>query len=329
MKYNPANAIKINMSKSQQMRAFRHADLDLKTAKVPDALAEAYKPLLNHIKENVKESWATLKPHLGLIPESLTKKHSDVMAQAMIYSELLGRAHTKKQNKLHLSNVLYQIEIDSMLAKKVMSMEEYKLLNEYEKLLAFSMAKVRDVKLLADINQTLADAMEKGQSFTEWKDGIDNVFDDVGITKLNGYYLQNVYRTNTFNAYMAGRWRAIYADIDSIAFITRMELPTCCEEYCMAVDGLCAPPYSDIWNEYGGLMHYQCRGDFEITYFDEIGGRKESARPSIKPMAGFGTRSLENVIPNEIMEQAKAMGITIDYRKLKKILEQLNSLGGF
>ena len=328
MKYNPALAIKMNLSNEVKQRNFRHRDLDRKLAGTKEKLVNAMAPLLADIRNKANESWINKMPAVHeIFADKDIRRYSDTLAGACVYAEMLGRNHLKKQNRLHLASVPFKEAIDDMLQRKVIDYEEYKLLDDFEKLKAFSMAKVSNAELLDSIHNSLTDSIAQGVPFKQWKEGIDSVFDKQGVTRLSGNYLENVYRTNTFSSYMAGRVRQIEKDLDIIEYlkyITMEDDRTC--EICYPLDGHIDKPLSAFWRKYMPPNHYGCRCDLEIIYKDEASRVPATQKPIIvEPMKGFGGSPMNEVIPESIMSRAAQFGIDINYRLLKELLNKLNN----
>lgn len=101
---------------------------------------------------------------------------------------------------------------------------------------AFTIAKMMDADLLADVQDSLTDALARGVPFSEWRDTIvptlqargwwgrkavvdpvtgSTVVADLGTPSR----LQTIYRTNMQSAYAAGQWQAIEEQADDAPFL--------------------------------------------------------------------------------------------------------------
>jgi len=70
---------------------------------------------------------------------------------------------------------------------------------------SFVIATVENDRLLRDVQAHIAEQVAQGKSSEEIKKGINQFFDDYGITRLNWYHLENVVRTNQSLAFAAGQ----------------------------------------------------------------------------------------------------------------------------
>lgn len=101
---------------------------------------------------------------------------------------------------------------------------------------AFTIAKMMDTDLLADVQSSLTDAIARGVPFAEWQDTIvpqlqakgwwgrkrvlDPTTGNVIVADLGSpSRLQTIYRTNMQTAYAAGQWDAIEQQADDAPFL--------------------------------------------------------------------------------------------------------------
>lgn len=101
---------------------------------------------------------------------------------------------------------------------------------------AFTVAKMMDADMLADVQESLSEALAKGVPFQEWADGITPMLQAKGwwgrkqvTDPLTGETivaglgspsrLQTIYRTNMQSAYAAGAWDAIEANKETAPFL--------------------------------------------------------------------------------------------------------------
>lgn len=71
----------------------------------------------------------------------------------------------------------------------------------YIKYKSLVIAGVKDAELLAAIKDRILQSVKDGADFKQFKLGIDQVFDNLGVTRLDSRHLQTVFRTNLFSAY--------------------------------------------------------------------------------------------------------------------------------
>lgn len=71
---------------------------------------------------------------------------------------------------------------------------------------AFCSAVITDAELSEAIKDSLASALEKGTSFRDWKKSSSEIFDRKGLTRLNNFQAEMIWRTETSMAYGAGQY---------------------------------------------------------------------------------------------------------------------------
>lgn len=69
--------------------------------------------------------------------------------------------------------------------------------------------------MLTAVYDSIGRAMESGQTRAGWKKELGQIFDQKGWDKLEGYALDNIFRTNIQSAYQAGRYRQMMEVADS------------------------------------------------------------------------------------------------------------------
>ncbi len=93
---------------------------------------------------------------------------------------------------------------------------------------AFTVAGVLKIDALQAIRGSLDQTLEKGETFTKWKDGLVPELEKLGLwgrhkllndetgelKTLSPWRLETIFRTNTQTAYMAARYHAQFANVD-------------------------------------------------------------------------------------------------------------------
>lgn len=74
---------------------------------------------------------------------------------------------------------------------------------------AFSSAIVKDAEVAEALKESLAQALEQGQSLEEWKKSAGAVFDKLGVSRLNAWQAEFIYRNETAMAHGAGEWASL------------------------------------------------------------------------------------------------------------------------
>jgi len=70
---------------------------------------------------------------------------------------------------------------------------------------SIKLAGVELEELKESVKQSLIKAINDGKTFAHFKNEVDAVFDQYGVTNLSQLHLETVYRTNTFAAYSIGQ----------------------------------------------------------------------------------------------------------------------------
>ncbi len=75
----------------------------------------------------------------------------------------------------------------------------------------FASAVITDQQLSDAVKESLAQSLEAGKSLAEWRKDVGNVFDKQGVTTLNSFQAELIYRTETSLAYGAGQFAKLQA----------------------------------------------------------------------------------------------------------------------
>lgn len=70
----------------------------------------------------------------------------------------------------------------------------------------FSSAIIKDAELSDAIKESLSGALAEGKSLRDWKKSANEIFDKAGLTRLNKWQAETIYRTETTMAYGAGQY---------------------------------------------------------------------------------------------------------------------------
>lgn len=166
---------------------------------------------------------------------------------------------------------------------------------------AFTIAKMADTDLLADIQASLDDALSKGLSYQSWADSITPLLQQKGwwgrqavTDPLTGETivaqlgspgrLKTIFRTNVQGAYAAGQWQQIQAQKDTAPFLlydavddgrTRPEHA--------AWDGTILPVENEFWSTHYPPNGWNCRcGVIQLSEDDleDLGLEANAKAPS-------------------------------------------------
>lgn len=124
---------------------------------------------------------------------------------------------------------------------------------------AFTVAGIQSKDVLEKVQDSLTDALAKGETFESWKKGIDEIMDNEGVSRQNPFRLRTVFNTNIHNALVAGRDR-MTADLQRRGLVREYEGHTAGDarvrERHAILDGLRAPVNDPVWSL---LNEYNCR----------------------------------------------------------------------
>lgn len=81
----------------------------------------------------------------------------------------------------------------------------------FHRVKSITSAIIKDAELADAIKESLAQALETGQSLAEWKKDAGTVFDKLGISRLNSWQAEFIYRNESGLAYGAGNWAKLQA----------------------------------------------------------------------------------------------------------------------
>lgn len=166
---------------------------------------------------------------------------------------------------------------------------------------AFTVAKMMDVDLLADVKASLEDAIARGVPFKEWSDTITPTLQAKGwwgrkrvVDPLTGREvvaqlgsparLATIYRTNMQAAYMAGQWQTILEQAEEAPYLLydAVDDGRTRDEHA-AWDGVLLPIVSTWWKTHYPPNGWNCRcGTIQLTLEEaaELGITPASAAPA-------------------------------------------------
>lgn len=181
-----------------------------------------------------------------------------------------------------------------------------------EHAVSFTVAKMMDMDLLADVKASLEAALEAGTPFKQWADSIIPTLqakgwwgkDEAGHQLGSPHRLETIFRTNMAQAYAVGEWEQIRAQEDVAPFLmydavddhrTRPEHA--------AWDGLVLPVDHSFWRTHTPPNGWNCRCSVIQLSQDELDelGLQQSASPRVKTYTWKNPRTGKvEVIPEGI-----------------------------
>lgn len=76
----------------------------------------------------------------------------------------------------------------------------------FHKFKGFASAIIKDAELSDAIKESLSGALAEGKSLRDWRKSANKIFDKAGLTRLNPWQAETIYRTETTMAYGAGQY---------------------------------------------------------------------------------------------------------------------------
>jgi SPP1 gp7 family putative phage head morphogenesis protein len=156
--------------------------------------------------------------------------------------------------------------LDFFKAKEIKPAFSYAETYGEEHALAFTVAKIVERDLLKDVQDSLATALEEGQTFEEWQDDIEDTFDESGWSDYNGdaedspHRLKTVFDTNMRSARAAGQWDRAQRTKDVMPFFTYVLGPSKVHrEEHEEWEGLTLSVDDPFWDEHYPPSDYGCK----------------------------------------------------------------------
>jgi SPP1 gp7 family putative phage head morphogenesis protein len=165
----------------------------------------------------------------------------------------------KLQSEFEFFNTLDD-QIATLKAKKVIPPAVFKAATPEIKATSFSVQKIERTGALIDVKNSLINSINTGLDFEEWRENIDQIFEKRGITPLNPYHVENVFRTNIHSVYNLSRRQAGMASpiVEGFEYVIVFDNRTT-EEICIPLGGLRYPKDDSIWANIWPPNHYMCR----------------------------------------------------------------------
>lgn len=261
-------------------------------------------------------------------------------------SYMLGLIHAEEENPDRKINAADETKIPAVpfneamqfLKSKVpMSKAEWLELEPKLRFRAFTVANISSLDMIESMKHVLIGALEKGESYSETWETMKNILDD-DVMKIRPGLWENIFRTNTQTAYIAGKLQQ-YENSNVAAYqlmviedgrtskICRHLLTTSGYGMIISVD-------HPFWKKYGfPPYHFQCRTSIRAIWPSQVGKLGNMVEnPTMKSLSkfkvqeGFGGNPLDKeswwrMTPdmvkraakyglfNEIEEQAKTNGL--------------------
>lgn len=194
--------------------------------------------------------------------------------------------------------------IDFLKARVPMTKKEWEKLEPKLRFRAFTVAKLGTAVEIETAKQVLISALEKGESYSQTWEMMNDIFGKGELGFKAGYW-ENVFRTNTQTAYMAGKLQQ-YEKTPGIAayqlmIIEDVRTSKICRNLITKTGrGLVLSVDDDFWKTKGfPPYHFQCRSSVRAVYQHQL--KAENIKidepkhlDRFKVGDGFGGNPLEN-----------------------------------
>lgn len=158
-----------------------------------------------------------------------------------------------------------QDALDYFEAKELEPAFDYAEVWREEHDLNFTVAKVMELDILADVQDSLTKAIEEGQSFRKWAKGVDATLDKSGWSALGGdrtkpHRLRTIYDTNMRQARAVGQWQRVEKTTDSHPYLQYNLGPS--ERHRPeheALEGTILRADDDFWDSWMPINGWSCK----------------------------------------------------------------------
>lgn len=229
-------------------------------------------------------------------------------------SYMLGLIHAEEENPERKINAADETEIPEIpfneamqfLKSKVpMSKSEWLELEPKLRFRAFTVANISSLDMIESMKHVLIGALEKGESYSETWETMKNILDD-DVMKIRPGLWENIFRTNTQTAYIAGKLQQ-YEDSNVAAYqlmvIEDGRTSKICRHLLTASGyGMIISVDHPFWKKYGfPPYHFQCRTSIRAIWPSQVGKLGNMVEnPTMKSLSkfkvqeGFGGNPLDN-----------------------------------
>lgn len=146
--------------------------------------------------------------------KTFLKDLSNLLYESLQTTESLGRSIIVEKDrilsKIEAKNVLTDFYVcDDNIVRITFALIPKEAL-DYLRYKSLIIVSVEDGELRASIKEALIKAMKGGENFKKFKQRVDTVFDNYGVTNLKSNHIQTVFKTNLNTAYSVGQLEQVY-----------------------------------------------------------------------------------------------------------------------
>lgn len=223
------------------------------------------KSVVKSISKVCADEIRNIKSEQGIDKISIDLSRS-LLDEVLILAELQGRIDVIDEKSVTEFEV-YEYDFDmpfeeaiANITNKYPIMAEY--LNEINKTVAdkmFWVKKATDEQTVKRIKQSLEKVLKTGGTFASWKEDIETVITKQGFGD-DGYYLQNIYRTNLMSAYNTGRKEQQISNVESAPYwLFDAVGDERTSDICLSLNGKIYRADNPVWDDIYPPLHYGCR----------------------------------------------------------------------
>jgi SPP1 gp7 family putative phage head morphogenesis protein len=283
------------------------------------------------------------KPYIPDINSLLVKDIESLFSGAL----LLGMDHAA--SKINLADEIpplpFEEAVSFMKSRIPVTKKEWLELEPKLRFRSFTVARLAQLDYIDTARQVLYKALESGkgvaETYKQWQT-IQTLLEDDALQLRPGYW-ENVFRTNTQSAYVAGKlmqykddpppaWRLLIIDDSRTSGICRGLVQ-------QGQNGLVLSSDHPFWKTFGfPPYHYQCRTGLQAVFKSQIERGVQVEDPDIedlqkrfKPMAGFGGNPLDNgnywmMMTPAMFERGLRYGVINEFNFLDNIVSDFTSI---
>nr|DAN86495.1 MAG TPA: portal [Caudoviricetes sp.] len=119
--------------------------------------------------------------------------------------------------------------------------------------------KSTDLEITSKLFDNMKKSMESGTTFKQWLKDCDEIINKAGLGN-QGYYLENVYRTNMMTQYSIGNYKQQIEVVEEFPYWEYSAIEdNRTSNICKQLDGVIKRYDDPFWSTYYPPNHYQCR----------------------------------------------------------------------
>lgn len=156
-------------------------------------------------------------------------------------------------------NMPFQEAIKSFIDKTPILYETIEEITEEVRAHSFWLKKSTDLEMTSKLFENMKKSLETGTTFKQWVKDSKETVEKLGLGK-QGYYLENVYRTNMFSQYSIGNYKQLKEDEEFFPYWQYHAIEdNRTTSICRTLNGKIFKSDNPFWDIYYPPNHYQCR----------------------------------------------------------------------